>query len=465
MSAAPLALVGVPSALAAEGHAFAATLPWWTVLPFAVLLLCIAVLPLAAPHLWESNLRKLLVAGACALPVLVLVGWHVAARPTGAEALGHLGHAVREYVSFIALLGSLYVIAGGIFLRGDLRATPAVNTAFLAVGAVLANLVGTTGASMVLIRPVLRTNSERRNTRHVPVFFIFVVANLGGALTPIGDPPLFLGYLRGVPFAWPLVHAWPAWLLGVGAVLLVFFALDTWSYRMETPAARAVDRIRVEPLGLEGWGNLLLMGGVVASVLLLSPVEGVHDLREWHMREAAMVALAGVSLVATPRAIRVRNAFSFGPILEVAALFAGIFVTMVPAALLLEAHGAEMGLHAPWHYFWATGALSSFLDNAPTYVTFASVACGALGPAVCESATRLGGMAASAEGARVLLAISVGAVFMGANTYIGNGPNFMVRAIAEEAGVRMPSFFGYMLWSLVVLVPVYVLVTACFFRG
>jgi Na+/H+ antiporter NhaD/arsenite permease-like protein len=460
-----LLLLLAPGARAAEGHAFAAALPAWSVVPFAALLLSIAVLPLAAPHFWESNVRKLLVAAACSVPVLALVGWHVATRTTGPEALGQLEHAVREYLSFIALLGSLYVIAGGIFLGGDLKATPAVNTAFLAVGAVLANLVGTTGAAMVLIRPVLRTNAERRNTRHIPVFFIFVVANLGGMLTPIGDPPLFLGYLRGVPFLWPLLHAWPAWLLGVSLVLVAFFALDTRSYRRETPEARAVDRIRVEPLGLEGWGNLFLMAGVVASVLLLSPVEGVHDAREWHLREIAMVALAGMSLAATPRAIRLRNAFSFGPILEVAALFAGIFVTMVPAALLLELHGNEMGLHAPWHFFWATGALSSFLDNAPTYVTFVSTACGALGPDVCESATRLGTMAASAEGARILLAISVGAVFMGANTYIGNGPNFMVRAIAEEAGVQMPSFFGYMLWSLAVLFPVYALVTLIFFRG
>ena len=459
----PVAPLLVPAAAAAEGHAFAASLPIWTVLPFAALLLCIALLPLAAPRFWESNLRKLLVAAACSLPVLALVLWHVAVRPTGPEALGHLAHAVREYASFIALLASLYVIAGGIFLRGDLKATPAVNTAFLAVGAVLANLVGTTGASMVLIRPILRTNAERRNVKHIPVFFIFLVSNVGGALTPIGDPPLFLGYLRGVPFAWPLLHAWPIWLLGVGVVLVAFFALDTWSYRLETPAARAVDRVRVEPLGLDGWGNLLLLGGVVASVLLLSPAEGVHDLREWHLREAAMVALAGVSLAVTPRAVRARNVFSFGPILEVAALFAGIFVTMLPATLLLEVHGGELGLHAPWHFFWATGALSSFLDNAPTYVTFASVACGELGPGVCESATRLGGMAASPEGIPILLAVSVGAVFMGANTYIGNGPNFMVRAIAEEAGVRMPSFFGYMVWALVVLFPVYLLVTAVFF--
>jgi len=450
-------------ALAAEGHAFAALLPGWMVAPFACLLLCIAVLPLVAPRFWESNLRKLLVALGCSLPVLVLVGWHAATRATGPEALGQLGHAVKEYLSFIALLGSLYVISGGIFLKGDLKATPAVNTAFLAIGAVLANLVGTTGASMVLIRPILRTNSERRNVRHVPVFFIFLVSNIGGSLTPIGDPPLFLGYLRGVPFAWPLQHAWPAWLVGVGLVLAAFFAFDTWSYRMETPAARAVDRIRVEPLGLEGWGNLLLLGGVVASVLLLSPVEGVDDLRAWHLREVAMVALAAVSLLATPRAIRTRNAFSFGPILEVAALFAGIFVTMVPATLLLEVHGARLGIHEPWQFFWAAGGLSSFLDNAPTYVTFASMACGSLGPTICETATQLGGMAASPEGGKVLLAISVGAVFMGANTYIGNGPNFMVRAIAEESGVRMPSFFGYMLWSLAFLFPVYLLVTFLFF--
>lgn len=432
-----------------------------TILPFVALLLGIALFPMILPHWWESNRNKLLVAFAAALPVLILLAVLGLGSPVGAAAGRLLVHALREYFSFIVLLGSLYTIAGGIHLRGDLRGTPLVNSLFLGGGAILANLIGTTGASMLLIRPVLRTNSQRGYARHVPIFFIFLVSNIGGALTPLGDPPLFLGYLRGVPFFWTLVHAWPAWLLTVALVLGLFFALDSWYYSKESKARLEEDRAHVEPLGLEGAINLLLLGGVVGSVLFLSPVEGHHDLRSYYLREIVMIALSVASWFLTPRLIRKKNSFGFGPILEVAALFIGIFVTMIPATVLLEARGASLGLQEPWQYFWATGTLSGFLDNAPTYVTFGALACGHVGIEACPTAEHLGSLAVGA-GSPLLLAISLGAVFMGANSYIGNGPNFMVKAIADEAGYKMPSFFGYCGWAAVCLLPVFFIVTMLF---
>jgi len=463
-----LLLLYVAPALAGGGGAHAgATLAsqmhLWHALPFVGLLLCIAILPMVAPHWFEHNRHKLSVALAWAAPVLILFGYHALAGTAFAqEASRSLLHALKEYFSFIVLLGSLFVISGGIFLRGDLEGKPAVNTAFLAIGAVIANVIGTTGASMLLIRPLLRTNHQRRRTVHIPVFFIFLVSNIGGALTPIGDPPLFLGYLRGVPFFWTVQHVWPIWSTAVVLLLAVFFALDSWFYSQEDAAALTADRGHVVPLGFDGKLNFLLLGGVIASVLWLSPGEE-PSFRDWYAREIAMIALAAVSVAATARAIRQRNAFTFGPILEVAALFVGIFITMIPATMLLEAHGAELGVSRPWQFFWATGALSSFLDNAPTYVTFAALACGSVGPEVCPSAEQLGTLTTGA-GLPLLLAISTGAVFMGANSYIGNGPNFMVRAIAEENGYKMPSFFGYMGWAALILLPTFALLTL-FFRG
>lgn len=436
----------------------------WHVLPFVGLLLCIAILPMVAHTWFDRNRHKLLVALGWSAPVLLLLGYPVlTGAPEAAEAGGRLLHALEEYGSFIALLGSLFVISGGIYLRGDLQGRPSVNTAFLAVGALIANLVGTTGASMLLIRPMLRTNRQRRLTLHIPLFFIFLVSNVGGALTPIGDPPLFLGYLRGVPFFWTVEHVWPIWAFAVGLLLAVFFAIDTWCHRREAPADVIQDQAEVEPLGFDGKLNFLLLGGVIAAVLLLSPGEE-PSFRDLYAREIAMVALAAASVLVTPRAIRARNAFTYGPILEVAALFLGIFVTMIPATMLLEARGAALGVTEPWQYFWATGALSSFLDNAPTYVTFAALACGSVGAAACPSADQLGALAMG-PGMPLLLAVSTGAVFMGANSYIGNGPNFMVRAIAVENGYRMPSFFGYMGWAAAILLPVFGLVTVVFFLG
>jgi len=353
-----------------------------------------------------------------------------------------LVHAGVDYVSFLILLGSLFVISGGILVTGDIEATPRVNTVFLAIGAVLANFIGTTGASMLLIRPLLSTNQERKRVAHTVVFFIFVVSNVGGLLTPLGDPPLFLGYLRGVPFTWTL-RLLPHWLLVNALLLVVYYFWDTREHARETAQAIARDEAEIQPIRVAGKRNLLLLLGVVASVAWLHA--------PW--REIVMVALAAVSLWGTPKPVREANRFTFQAILEVAALFLGIFLTMLPALDILHARGASLGLTEPWHFFWAAGSLSSFLDNAPTYLTFLAVA---------QSLGRAPEVVGVPHD--LLAAISAGAVFMGANTYIGNGPNFMVRAIAEERGVKMPSFGGYMLYSGAVLIPCFVLVTLIFFR-
>jgi Na+/H+ antiporter NhaD/arsenite permease-like protein len=405
---------------------------WWTA-PFAAMLLCIAVLPLAAPHLWESNIRKLGLSALLGLPVLIL---YAVNHPAA------LVHTAEEYFSFIVLLGSLFVVSGGILITGDLQATPRVNTAFLATGAVLASLIGTTGASVVLIRPMLSTNHERRHVVHTIVFFIFIVSNTGGCLTPLGDPPLFLGYLRGVPFTWTL-RLWPHWLLVNALLLFIYYLWDRRAHASETRPAVALDRAHIRPLRMSGLGNVGLLVLVVASVALLP----------FPAREIAMLVLSAISLATTAKAVHKSNRFTFHPIAEVAALFAGIFVTMLPALDILHAHGAALGLATPRQFFWATGLLSSFLDNAPTYLTFLTVAQSLGLPAEVVGVTH-----------EVLIAISAGAVFMGANTYIGNGPNFMVRAIAEERGVPMPSFGGYMLYSGAVLIPCFVLVTFVLFR-
>jgi len=402
------------------------------VAPFAMMLLAIAVLPLAVPRFWESNARKLAVSALLGLPVLVLYARH------DPSALAHTGH---DYLSFIVLLGSLFVVSGGILVTGDLEATPRTNTAFLAVGSVLASLIGTTGASVLLVRPLLSTNQERRHVAHTVVFFIFVVSNTGGCLTPLGDPPLFLGYLRGVPFTWTLRLA-PHWLLVNALLLAIYYVWDRRAHAREPVAAVARDRSVRQPIRVSGKRNLVLLLVLIASVAgLASPY-----------REVVMVTVAALSMMATPRKVHEENRFTFHAIAEVAALFAGVFLTMLPALEILHARGASLGLTTPRQFFWATGLLSSFLDNAPTYLTFLAVAQSLGLPAQVAGVTH-----------EVLAAISAGAVFMGANTYIGNGPNFMVRAIAEERGVRMPSFGGYMLYSGAVLIPCFVLVTLVFF--
>jgi len=397
------------------------------VTPFVLLLLCIAVLPLTAPAFWEHNRNKALVAAGLAAPILC---WLALREPHA------IVHTLHEYVAFIALLGSLYVISGSIHLEGDLRATPGRNTAMLAVGGVLANFLGTTGASMLLIRTVLRTNSERSNVSHLPLFFILIVSNCGGLLTPLGDPPLFLGYLRGVPFGWTL-RLWPVWLLAMGWLLGLYYVIDKRAYAREDPARVQRDIREQVPLKLIGWHNFGFLLAIIGCVFLPSPY-----------RELGMVATAALSLTLGGKSARRANNFTFGPIIEVAVLFAGIFVTMIPALQLLELHGAELGLVRPWQYFLATGALSSVLDNAPTYLTFFSAAQGLGLPA------QVAGMPNA-----YLTAISAGAVLMGANTYIGNGPNFMVKAIADESGYRTPSFGRYAAVATLTLLPAYVALT------
>ena len=407
-------------------------LPLYTVLPFVAMLLAIALFPLWLPHWWESDRSKLAVSAALGAPVLVL---YLARQP------GALVHMATDYVSFIVLLAGLYVIAGGVLLTGDLEATPLVNTAFLATGSLLASLVGTTGASMLLIRPLLQTNRERARVTHTVVFFIFLVSNIGGMLTPLGDPPLFLGYLQGVPFAWTL-RLWPPWLTMTASLLLLYYVWDTRHHAHETRAALRRDRTQIEPLRIRGALNGLWLAGVVAAVALLhAPV-----------RELAILALAGISLWRTPKAIRRANQFTAAPMVEVAVLFLGIFLTMIPALELLHMRGGELGVREPWQFFWTAGTLSSFLDNAPTYLAFLALAQSLGLPAQVVGVPHV-----------ILAAISVGAVAMGANTYIGNAPNFMVKAIAEAAGVRMPSFFGYMAYSGAVLLPLFAIVTLLFF--
>jgi Na+/H+ antiporter NhaD/arsenite permease-like protein len=402
----------------------------WTVLPFVAMLLTVALGPLLARHWWESNVRRLLVSCVLAAPVMILY----ARRPAS------LLHAAGEYASFVILLAGLYVVAGGVVVRGDLIATPATNTAFLAVGGVLASLIGTTGASMVLIRPLLHTNAERTHVWHTVVVFIFLVSNCGGMLTPLGDPPLFLGYLQGVPLAWTL-RLWKAWLFLMATLLALHWVWDTWAFRREPAAAALADRTRVKPLRVAGSVNLVWLGAIVLAVLLL-PGGG---------REIVIGLAGAAAWVTTPAALRRENGFTAAPMLEVAAVFLGIFITMIPALELLRARGAELGVREPWQFFWATGALSAFLDNAPTYLAFLAVGQGLGLPDEVVGVTH-----------RVLAGISLGAVCLGANSYIGNAPNFMVRAIAEAEGVPMPSFFTYMAWAAVILIPLYLAVSWLF---
>ena len=414
-----------------HAEAFVPSLAW--ALPFVGLLLAIAVLPLTAPSFWESNLRKLGVAALLAAPVLVL---YLRAHP------GALVHTAEDYVSFIVLLGGLFVISGGIHLEGDLEATPRTNATFLGAGALLASFVGTTGASMLLIRPLLQTNRERKHVAHTVVFFIFLVSNIGGCLTPLGDPPLFLGYLLGVPFTWTF-RLFVPWLFTTVLVLAVYVLWDRRAHAAEARADLKRDFYEVRRLRIAGKEGLAMLGGVLAAVAFLKA--------PW--REIAIVGLTVLSYARTDPGLRKVNRFTFHPILEVATLFAGIFVTMLPALHILQARGAELGVREPWQFFWATGTLSSFLDNAPTYLTFLALARSLHLPADVVGVPH-----------ELLRAISLGAVFMGANTYIGNGPNFMVRSIAEERGVKMPSFGGYMLYSGGVLIPVFLIVTLVFFR-
>jgi Na+/H+ antiporter NhaD/arsenite permease-like protein len=427
-------------------------LPVWSVAPFVLLLLTIALLPLAARNWWHSNVNRALVAAAYAIPVAAYLVYLQLA--TGQHTIAALLHDLRDYVAFIVLLGSLYTVSGGIVVAGDLEGRPLTNTAFLAAGAVLANLIGTTGASVLLIRPVLRINKRRQFTYHLPIFFIFIVSNLGGLLTPLGDPPLFLGFLNGVPFFWTL-SLWPQWLMVNGLVLVIFLVWDTLAFRRELAALETHEPRLTESLHLKGWINLPLLAGVIVGVFVQAALPDPAG--SW-LGALVMLTMAALSLGLTPRALREANGFTWGPILEVAILFLGIFITMVPALEILTVRGKNFGITEPWQFFWLTGGLSGFLDNAPTYLTFATLAAGSE-----DFAALARGEVVGLEGVLVLQAISCAAVFMGALTYIGNGPNFMVKAIAEEAGFRTPSFLGYLAYSSVILMPVLVLVMLVFF--
>ena len=469
----PIAALGLmallsPSASAAAEGDLGLVLQPWTLLPFIGILLAIALMPLAASHWWEHNRNKAIVSALFALPVALYLGL-VHGEP-GRHVLLEKAH---EYIAFIALLGSLFVITGGIYVRGSLSGTPIVNTVVLGLGAVLANLIGTTGASVLLIRPLLRANAPRERKVHVVVFFIFVVSNCGGLLTPLGDPPLFLGYLKGVPFEWTL-SLWPQWLTINLALLLIFNVWDQIVLareERERPGSQLEDVQEHAPLRIEGGANFLFLIGIVAAIL--GAGRGFMNGGEpwpFGVQEGIMIALGLGAYMTTSAQLRSANRFTFAPIVEVAVLFAGIFVTMAPALLILnswgrgerEVLGLAFGLREPWQFFWATGGLSSFLDNAPTYLTFAATASGLEGVPV--EGRYLGELLSKGTRANELLAaISCGAVLMGANTYIGNGPNFMVKAIAEENGVRMPGFFSYMMYSCVILLPLFGVVTALFF--
>lgn len=441
--------------------------PIWAVIPFAALLLCIAVLPLidVAEQWWEENRNRLFVSLFLSLLVIAYYWFfhpgvidHSSHSPrllTGFRAVCQvLDHALlSEYIPFIVMLFSLYVISGGIHLRGDLPAHPLTNTIFLAVGTAIASFIGTTGAAMLLIRPLLRTNRERIYVKHTVIFFIFLVCNIGGCLLPIGDPPLFLGYLRGVPFLWTFC-LWPQWLAVSIILLMVYYLWDTLAYRAERRSDIKQDEIQVQKISLRGGINFLWLLGVVMSVALLIPDKPLFGRENWplvpvFLREGLLVLFVVLSLVTTPRSVRFENRFNYTPIVEVAILFAGIFITMQVPVEILNVRGGDLQLTQPWQFFWATGLLSSVLDNAPTYVVFFETA-----KTVTGDVTRVVGIPQE-----LLVAISLGAVFMGACTYIGNGPNFMVKSIAQQNGVKMPGFFGYMLYSGAVLVPVFIALT------
>jgi Na+/H+ antiporter NhaD/arsenite permease-like protein len=446
-----------PAVVLAAGHQ-PLPLPAWSVGPFVVLLLCIAVLPVAAGHFWHADRNKAVVVCLLSVPVVLYLGY--LQMTTGERALYPLLHELSKYASFIIMLGSLYTVAGGVVIGGDLRPTPLTNAAILGLGALLANVIGTTGASVLLIRPFLRINAQRKNTVHLPVFFIFLVSNLGGCLTPLGDPPLYMGYLNGVPFNWTL-SLWPHFLLVNGLVLAVFVIWDALALRREPVAPATQDelsgRVRVD-----GKVNLFLLAGIMVAVVFESGWLPEPADRLWKLfgSELLMLGMAYLSLRLTPQVLRKANGFTWMPITEVAILFAGIFVTMVPALQLLEVHGRDLGLTQPWQFFWATGLLSSALDNAPTYLAFTTTAAGSNDFSLLVE-NKVSGL----NGPMVLQSISCGAVFMGALSYIGNGPNFMVKAIAEQAGYRPPSFFGFSLYAGLVLAPIYLLVSVIFFRS
>ena len=439
-------------------------------IPFAGLLLCIAVMPLIKPEWWEKNqaLAVILWSLLFIIPSVVLNG-------AGETTETVLDCIVNDYLTFIVLLFGLFCVSGNITLEGNLAGSPGVNAVFLAFGTLLSSCIGTTGASMLLVRPLIKMNSWRKNKAQIMIFFIFMISNMGGCLTPIGDPPLLMGFMRGVPFFWS-THLFPILLFNMVLLLIIFYFIDKRSYRKDIAAGLHPDISKpgVE-LKIEGLHNVIFLVAIVVAVILsgtlpglpmfqnaAGKVIGIKIFKEVELTVPAMIEIAIILLAAllsfktTEEKIRTQNHFTWGAIKEVAVLFIGIFITMQPALALLKTMGPELGVSEPYQMFWATGMLSSFLDNTPTYLVFLTTA-GTLG-FTSGIATTVGTISV-----KVLTAISCGAVFMGANTYIGNAPNFMVKSISDENGVRMPSFFGYMVWSLGILVPVFIIDTLVFF--
>ncbi|RUZ72773.1 sodium:proton antiporter [Mesorhizobium sp. M7A.F.Ca.US.006.01.1.1] len=454
------------TAFAAEDHGLpGASMSLWWALPFAGLLLSIATGPLLFPHVWEHHYGKMSALWAALVIVPLTVAFGV---PTATEAVLHA--LLTEYMSFIILLFALFTISGGILIAGNIHGTPLVNAGLLLVGALLASVIGTTGASMILIRPIIRANDARPFNAHVVIFFIFLVSNIGGSLTPLGDPPLFVGFLRGVDFFWTTANLWRETLFVGGAVLAVFLGIDIILHRREAGAPKIKDPTPDTKVRLRGLANLPLLVGVIGAILLSAAwkpgvsfsVFGVSLELQNLVRDAIILALALLSLPLSYKSHREANGFNWGPIAEVAKLFAGIFICIVPVIAILRAShegalaplvslvSSPSGAPNDLAYFWLTGALSSFLDNAPTYLVFFELAGGDPRHLMTEFAS-------------TLAAISAGAVFMGANTYIGNAPNFMVYAIARHRGVKMPGFFGYMAWSGLVLIPIFLVAGFLFF--
>ena len=458
-------------AAGAAAHAVHTAPPaFYSVIPFVALLLCIASLPLfhQTERWWERNWNRLAVALALGGVTLLYYAFvysegvldhttHQLSAPGFAAALTVLKNAIFvEYIPFIVLLFSLYVISGGVAVEGHLVGRPRLNTAIIGIGGLLASFIGTTGAAMLLIRPLLAANAKRNYVVHTVIFFIFVVCNTGGCLLPIGDPPLFLGFLRGVNFTWTL-NLWPMFLMVNGTLLATYFIWDTIRYRKEDHAAVEAPPAEPTRFAIRGGLNFVWLVGVIGCVALLDPSKafpGTHWHAPVYFREIVMLGLTALSLWTTSSLLRQKNAFNYDAILEVAALFIGIFICMQAPIQILNTYGSSLGINSSWKFFWGTGVLSSFLDNAPTYVVF------------FETAKTLPSQGATMAGVYepFLAAVSLGAVFMGAMTYIGNGPNFMVKAIAEKNNVKMPSFFGYMLYSCAVLLPT-TLAMCWFFLG
>ena len=461
-----------------HGHGVdGAKLPIWSIIPFVGILLSIAIFPLVLDsHFLVHHGGKMSLVWGLIFAIPYLIAFR-------GEAFYDILHIyLIDYIPFIILLWGLFTVAGGILVRGTLRGTPVVNTLLLLIGTAIASWVGTTGASMLLIRPLIRANEYRQSKVHLVVFFIFLVSNIGGSLTPLGDPPLFLGFLHGVPFFWTTTALFPHMLFISIILIAIFFVVDTFMFKRE--GGVVPDDGTSEPIRVDGLFNLVFLLGIVAAVLMSGSFKwgevnilGVHVYWQNIARDVLIVVMGLLSLRFTPFSgeLRQANEFSWEPIEEVAKVFAGIFITIIPALAILKAgENGELraligAIEQSWHYFWITGVLSSFLDNAPTYLTFFNTALGKLGltedmlPAILS--TPVSSLTGNEEKfVELLTAISVGAVFMGANTYIGNAPNFMVKAIAEQSGIRMPSFFGYMFWSVVILVPLFVVVTFVFLR-